>query len=71
MKKVVKGRDELRIESSDRIVMESYQLEDGKETKLMEIVSLRTKCPGSVARHRLSGESGLKPFTGKHLSYPF
>lgn len=42
-KTIVKGRDELRIENSDRIVMESYRIENGKEIKVMEIVSVRHK----------------------------
>ena len=40
-KQIVKGRDEIRIESDDKIVMESYQTEDGKEMKMMEIVATR------------------------------
>lgn len=40
---MVKGRDEVRIESDDKIVMESYQEQDGKEIKVMEVVSLRSK----------------------------
>jgi hypothetical protein len=41
MKKIVKGREELRIESADTLVMASYQIEDGKETKMMELVAIR------------------------------
>lgn len=39
----VKGRDELVIESSDRVVMTSYKLIDGVERKTMEMVSVRKK----------------------------
>jgi hypothetical protein len=42
-KKTVKGLDKIRIASDDKIVTESYQLEDGKETKLMELVLIRKK----------------------------
>lgn len=43
MKKTVHGREQIRIESKDKIVMESYMNLDGKETKMMEIVALRKK----------------------------
>jgi hypothetical protein len=39
----IHGRDELRIESHDRNVMESYEIVGGKERKMMEIVCVRTK----------------------------
>lgn len=42
-KQVVKGKDVVRIESADKIVMESYMLKDGKEMKMMEIVATRKK----------------------------
>jgi hypothetical protein len=42
-KKIVKGREEIRIESSDRTVAESYAIEDGKEIKVMELVAVRAK----------------------------
>jgi hypothetical protein len=42
-KKIVKGRDEIRIESSDRTVAESYMIEDGKEVKMMELVCVRKR----------------------------
>ncbi len=42
-KKVVKGREELRLVTDDRTVAESYQIIDGKEVKMMELVSLRKK----------------------------
>ena len=43
LKKIVKGREEIRIESNDRIVASSYITEDGKEFKMMELVSVRKK----------------------------
>jgi hypothetical protein len=42
-KKIVEGREELRIESSDRTVAQSYAIEDGKEIKMMELVAVRTR----------------------------
>ena len=42
-KKTIKGREEIRVESSDKVVMESYVTEDGKERKMMEIVSVRKR----------------------------
>lgn len=42
-KKTLHGRDEIRIESDDKVVMESYLIEGGKETKMMELVSVRKK----------------------------
>ncbi|MBN2022584.1 MAG: DUF1579 domain-containing protein [Pirellulales bacterium] len=39
--KVVQSRDVVRIESEDRVVMESYQIENGHERKVMELVSVR------------------------------
>jgi len=41
-KKVIQGRDEFRVEG-DKIVAESYVLEDGKEVKIMESVAVRQK----------------------------
>lgn len=43
MKQNIKSRDEIRIESDDKVVMESYMLMDGKEVKMMEIVANRKK----------------------------
>jgi Protein of unknown function (DUF1579) len=43
MKKMIKGRDEMRIESNDRTVAESYINNDGQEFKMMEIVAVRKK----------------------------
>ncbi|NLE39381.1 MAG: DUF1579 domain-containing protein, partial [Pirellulaceae bacterium] len=41
-KKVVKGREEVRLESDNKVVMESYVIDDeGKETKVMKIVTVR------------------------------
>lgn len=42
-KKIVKGRDVVRIESNDKVVLESYVMDGGKELKIMEIVSVRKK----------------------------
>jgi hypothetical protein len=42
-KELVKGRDELRLESQDKTIAESYQVKDGKETKMMEIIAIRKK----------------------------
>jgi hypothetical protein len=42
-KKVIKGREEIRIESSDRTVAESYVIEDGKEVKVMEMICVRKR----------------------------
>jgi hypothetical protein len=39
----VKGRDEVIIESNDRIVTNVYRTVDGKEVKVMEFVSVRKK----------------------------
>ncbi len=39
----IKVREVVRIESNDKTVMESYQTQDGKETKMMEVVSTRQK----------------------------
>jgi hypothetical protein len=40
---IVKGRDEVIIESDDKIVMNVFKTIDGKEVKAMEIVSTRKK----------------------------
>lgn len=40
---LVKMRDEIRIESRDKIVIDSYVTVDGKEHKMMELVSIRKK----------------------------
>lgn len=42
-KKTIKGREEIRVEGSDKIVAESYVTEDGKEMKMMELVSVRKR----------------------------
>jgi hypothetical protein len=39
----VQGRDEIRVENNDRIVMSMYRTVQGKEVKAMEIVSLRKR----------------------------
>jgi hypothetical protein len=39
----VKGRDEILIESNDRIVVNVFKTLDNKEVKVMEIVSIRKK----------------------------
>jgi hypothetical protein len=39
----VQGRDEIRVENNDRIVMTMYRTVQGKEVKAMEIVSLRKR----------------------------
>lgn len=39
----VKGRDEIVIESEDKIVTNIYRTFDGKEVKVMEIISIRKK----------------------------
>jgi hypothetical protein len=42
-KKIVQGRDEVRLEGPDKTVIETYQSDDGKETKVMELVAERKK----------------------------
>jgi hypothetical protein len=42
-KEPVQRRDVIRIESEDRVVMESFMNVDGSEAKLMEFVSVRKK----------------------------
>lgn len=42
-KKTIHGRDEIRIESKDKVVMEAYHELDGKEVKAMELVATRKK----------------------------
>lgn len=39
----VKGRDEIRIVSPDKVITETYQRIDGKEVKVMEIVAVRKR----------------------------
>jgi hypothetical protein len=39
----VKGRDEITIESNDKIVTRAFRTLDGKEVKVVEVVSLRKK----------------------------
>jgi hypothetical protein len=41
--KMIKGKEVVRIESNDKVVMEGYELEGGQERKTMEIVSVRQK----------------------------
>lgn len=41
--KMVKGREVIKIESNDKVVMEAYEIEDGQDRKTMEIVSVRQK----------------------------
>jgi len=41
--KKVKGRDEIEIQSPDRHVLTTYQFDDGKELKVMEIIATRVK----------------------------
>lgn len=41
--KKIKGREVLRMESNDRHVMERFEIENGKERKVMEIIAIRTK----------------------------
>lgn len=41
--KMVQGRDVIRIESNDKVVMEGYETDNGQERKTMEIVSVRQK----------------------------
>ena len=60
-KKVVEGREVIRIESNDKVVFECYETTDGKETKMMELISQRTKCPESVARQ--TNENPATPAT--------
>ena len=43
MKKTIKTKDVLEVESPDKVVETSYMLDDGKETKMMEITSIRKK----------------------------
>jgi hypothetical protein len=40
-KRVVRGREEIRIETSDCVVAESYILVNGEEMKMMEMVAVR------------------------------
>jgi hypothetical protein len=42
-KKKIKGKDVIKIESNDKYTWESYKEVDGKEIKMMEIVSIRKK----------------------------
>jgi hypothetical protein len=39
----IKGRDEIRIESNDKHVIQMYQFDDGKELKVMELTAVRKK----------------------------
>jgi hypothetical protein len=41
--KMCKGKNVLHIESDDKVILEGYDLDGGKETKMMEIVSVRQK----------------------------
>ncbi len=42
-KKTMHGRDEIRMEGSDKIVITSYMNEGGQEMKMMELTTTRTK----------------------------
>lgn len=42
-KKTIKGREVIRLESSDKVVTETYVTEDGKERKMMELVAVRKR----------------------------
>jgi hypothetical protein len=42
-KKTIKGREEIRVEGSDKVVAESFVTENGKEVKMMELVSVRKR----------------------------
>jgi hypothetical protein len=42
-KTIIQGRDELRIESKDKVVLDSYKTIDGKEVKGMEIIAVRRR----------------------------
>ncbi len=39
----ITARDEIRFEGKDKVVMESYKIDGGKDVKVMEIVSVRQK----------------------------
>jgi hypothetical protein len=39
--KMVKGKEVMRIESNDKVVLESYEIDNGQERKTMEIVTVR------------------------------
>ena len=39
----IQGRDEIRVESDDKHVVESYMSDDGKEAKVMELTAVRKK----------------------------
>jgi len=41
--RMVRGRDELRIESADKHVLEVYQFDDGKKVKVMELTAVRKR----------------------------
>ena len=41
--KLITGRDVIRVESDDKIVMESFLLQNGKEIKIMELAATRKK----------------------------
>jgi Protein of unknown function (DUF1579) len=43
MEKVMKGREVIRVESDDTVVIESYINHDGREVKMMELVETRKK----------------------------
>ncbi len=42
-KKNVQGRDVVRIESNDKVVIESYMIHEGQEMKVMELTTVRQK----------------------------
>ena len=39
----MQGREVIRIESDDKVVVESYMTHDGQEMKVMELVETRKK----------------------------
>jgi hypothetical protein len=41
--KEITARDEIRFEGKDKIVMESYKMDNGKPVKMMEMISVRQK----------------------------
>jgi hypothetical protein len=41
--KVITARDEIRFEGKDKVVLESFKIENGKDVKMMEIVAVRQK----------------------------
>src|SRR5262249_2275790 len=60
----ITGRDEIIIESIDKIVMNVFKTVDGKEVKAVEIVSIRKKQPERAAR------TGETPRSRRLFSWP-